>query len=545
MRRQGKSSFQIVLVLLPTICLFLSSCSIQVPVSVPSTPTLSGTISRSLLSSLTALDASTIRFTLTRPDAAFLEKLAYPAFGISSPANIKKYNGGGDLIRNPVGTGPFRFEKWMPGDYITLKHNENYWGEKAKLDTLTYRVIKEAPARFLELKAGTIDGVDNLSPDDIAAAQADPNLAVYSRPPFNIGFLGINRAHKPFDDPRVRQAVAMAIAKAKLVKALYPPTAQVATQFVPPNIFGRTDALPDWQYDPKRAKELLAQAGFPNGFKTTLWVMAISRPYVPYPDRVGEVLQANLAEVGIQAEIVTYEWGTYLKKVYAGEADLFLNGWMADYPDATNFLDVFFGGGSDNSLGAKFPELTQLLQDAGATTDKNKRQALYNRANQFVHDNVPAMPLVHNSSALAFKKTVNGVRASPFSQDFFFPVSVTGKNSLIFGRSGDSVGLDPVDEGDYESLMVAAQIFEPLVAFEPGTTKIVPALAERWSVSDDLKTWTFTLRRGVKFQDGTDLDAAAVVFNFERVWDKSNPYHIGHTGSFENWGFYFGGFKGE
>jgi len=524
--------------------LLLISC-LPAPTPTPPTPTTLSSTSKSQLASIEAIDSHTVRFTLNRPDAAFLQKLAFPAFGPQSPANIKKYSGGGDLIRNPVGTGPFRFVEWVQDDHITLKRNDDYWGEKPELETLTYRVIKEAPARFLELQAGTVDGVDNLSPDDIPAAQADPDIEVYLRPPFNIGFLGINRAHEPFDDLRVRQAVAMAINKVDLVKAFYPPTAKVATQFVPPHIFGHTDGLENWPHDPEQARELLAQAGYPDGFQTTLWVMAISRPYYPNPDRVGEALQADLAAVGIQAEIVTYDWGTYLDKVFAGEADLFLNGWMADYPDATNFLDTFFGAGSDDSLGGRFPELVQMLQEAGATLDEAQRQALYDQANQFVHNNVPAIPIVHNSSAIAFRNTVKGVQASPFSQEFFYPASVEGKNDLVFGRSGDSVGLDPVDESDFESLMVCAQILEPLVAFEPGTTNIIPALAERWEASDDLLTWTFYLRQGIKFHDGTDLDADAVVFNFERWWDRDNPYHVGHTGNFVHWTFYFGGFKGE
>ncbi len=162
-----------------------------------------------------------------------------------------------------------------------------------------------------------------------------------------------------------------------------------------------------------------------------------------------------------------------------------------------------------------------------------------------MHDQVPAVPIVHNSSAIAFRKEVQGIQASPFSQELFYPVSIAGKDSLIFGRSGDSVGLDCLDETDFESLMVCAQIFESLVAFNPGTTEIVPGLAERWEVSDDLLTWTFYLRQGVRFHDGTDLDAEAVVFNFQRWWDKDNPYHVGHTGSFVSWSYYFGGFKGE
>jgi peptide/nickel transport system substrate-binding protein len=497
------------------------------------------------VASVEAASPLSVRFTLNHPDPAFLQKLAFSAFGPGSPANIRQYNGGGDLIRNPVGTGPFRFVKWADGDYITLERNEEYWGEKPALKTLTYRVIKEPASRFLDLRAGTVDGVDNLAPDDIAAAQADPNLAVYTRPPFNIGFLGINRSRKPFDDPRVRQAVALAINKAELVKAFFPLTAVAASQFVPPNITGHSDGLADWTYDPARAKVLLAEAGYPNGFDTTLWVMGISRHYFPNPDRVGEALQAYLADVGIRAEIVAYDWGTYLQKVRAGEADLFLNGWIADYPDATNFLDTFFGAGSDGSLGGRFPELVGMLREGGSTLDPAARQAIYDRANALIHDQVPAVPLVHNSTAVAFSKDVKGVQPSPFSQEFFYPVSVEGNDSLIFGRGGDSVGLDCVDESDLESQMVCAQIFEPLVRFKPGTTEIIPGLAERWEVSDDLKTWTFHLRPGVKFHDGTDLDADAVVFNFQRWWDKANPYHVGHTGNFVMWSYYFGGFKGE
>ena len=542
-----KSVASVLLAILTPIHLLLTACTSTPPpsVSVSHTPTAQFSTTQSLVTSIDALDPYTIRFTLNQPDVAFLEKLAFPAFGIQSPANIEKFGGGGDLIRNPVGTGPFRFVEWVQGDHITLERNESYWGELPATRRLTYRVIPEASARFLELQTGNVHGVDNLSPDDIPAAQADPNIEVYFRPPFNIGYLGINRAHEPFDDLRVRQAIAMAINRTELVDALYPPTAEVATQFVPPGIFGHTDGLQDWSYDPQQARELLAQAGYPDGFQTTLWVMPVSRGYYPNPDRVGEAIQAYLATVGIQAEIVTYDWGTYLDKAFAGEADLFLLGWMADYPDAVNFLDTFFGAGSDDSLGPKFPDLVQMLQEAGSTTDAVARQTLYDQANQFIHDYIPAVPIVHNSSTLAFRTAVTGVRPSPLSIEFFWPVSVTGEDHLIFARSGDSVGLDPVDESDLESVMVCAQILEPLVTFEPGTTQVVPALAERWEVSDDLLTWTFTLRPGIKFHDGTDLDAEAVAFNFERWWDSDNPYHVGHTGNFFHWSSYFGGFKGE
>ncbi len=542
--RHTRTLFLLIFTLILVLCLIARPPTpppTLTPIPSPSPPAAP----RSLLTEIEAVDNQTVRFTLHRPDVAFLQKLAFPAFGIASPANVKAHAPTGDLMRHPVGSGPFRFVEWLPDQHITLARNDDYWGEPPALEQLTFRVIKEAPARFLALQAGTVHGIDNLSPDDIPAAQADPQIEVYFRPPLNVGYLGINRAHPPFDDLRVRQAVALAINKAEIVAALYPPTAETAAQFVPPAVFGHTAGLADWPYDPEQARSLLDQAGYPDGFATTLWVMPVSRGYYPHPDRVGEAIQADLTEVGIQAEIVTYDWGIYLERVFAGQADLFLLGWMADYPDATNFLDTFFGAGADASLGPQFPELVELLQEAGSTTEPTARQALYDRANQFIHDHLPAVPIVHNSSALAFHTDVRGLRPSPLSLELFHPVSMTDGDHLILARSGDSVGLDPVDESDLESVWVCAQIVEPLVAFEPGTSQIVPALAERWEVSDDLLTWTFHLRPGVRFHDGTPLDADAVVFNFERWWDRENPYHVGHTGNFFHWSFYFGGFRGE
>ena len=491
------------------------------------------------------VDDYTIKMYLNMPDVAFTQKLAFGAFAFLSPDVIKKYNGGGDLFKNPVGTGPFMLKEWIPDDKMTLVPNPNYWGTKATLANLVFRVIKEAPARLLELQAGTVDGLDNLAPDDFPTAQADPNLNVYPRPPFNIGYLGINRARTPFDKLEVRQAIAHAINKAAIVQALYPPTASAASQFVPPPVFGHSTALVDYPYDVAKAKELLTKAGFPNGFKTTLWVMPVSRGYYPTPDKVGEAIQADLRKVGIETDIVTFDWGVYLDKVAAGEADLFLLGWMADYADATNFVDVFFGKGADASFGPTFPEVVEILNKGASTMDVAGRQKIYDQAAQLIHDLVPAVPVVHNSSGLAFNKAVSGVLPSPLSLEDYVTAKVTGKDTLIFARSGDSVGLDPADETDGESFMATQQILEGLLGFKSGTVEVIPSLAERYEVSADGLEWTFYLRKGVKFTDGADFNADAAIFNFERWWDATNMYHVGHTGDFFYWGYFFGGFKGE
>jgi peptide/nickel transport system substrate-binding protein len=499
----------------------------------------------SLVKSIEKVDDYTVKITLFKPDVAFLYKLAFGAFSIQSPTQIKKFEGGGDFFKNPSGTGPFKLEEWIPDTSITLVPFDGYWGQKPTLKKVVYRVIKEAPARLLELQAGTVDIIDNIAPDDIPTAQADTNLQVAFRPAFMIGYLGINRNREPFDKQEVRQAIAMAINKTDMVKALYAPTASVANQFVPPGIFGYTEGLVDWEYNVTKAKELLTKAGFPNGFKTTLWVMPVSRGYYPDPAKVGQVFQSDLKKIGIDAEIVTYDWGVYLDKTAAGEADLFMLGWMADYPDATNFLDVFFTG-VDASFGDAFPEVVEVLKKAAAEADPVARQKLYDQANKLIHDLVPAVPTVVNSSAIGMKKTVSGFLPSPLSTEFMWPVSVKGADTVIMARSGDSVGLDPADETDGESFMVALQIMEPLLNFKPGTADLEPGLAERWEYTKDLKEYTFHLRKGVKFHDGTDFNADAAIFNLERWWDKANPYHKGHTGDFFYWGYFFGpGYKGE
>jgi len=500
---------------------------------------------KSLIRWIEKVDDYTVKFYLNRVDVAFLPKMAFTAFGIQSPSNLEKYGGGGDLFKNPVGTGPYQFVEWVPDQTITLERFDDYWGSPAKTEKVVYRVIAEPPARALELQAGTVDGIDNVAPDDIPTLEADPNITVYARPKFNVGYIAFMVDHPPLDQVKVRQAIAHAINKKAIVEALYPPTAEVATQFIPPGIFGHTDSLEGWPYDPDKARELLAEAGYPDGFETTLWVMPVSRGYFPAPDKVGEAIQADLAAVGIKAEIVTYDWSTYLEKALdLGEHDICMLGWMADYADATNFLNVFFTG-ADKHFGTPFPDVMELLEKAASTLDETERQTIYDQANQLIHDLVPGVPIVHNSSATAYLKDWSGVRADPFSNEYHALVEHPTKDTLIFARNGDSVGLDCVDETDGESFWVCRQIFEPLVSFEPGTANVVPSLAESWEISEDGLEWTFHLRKGVKFHDGTDFNADAVITNWMRWWDPENPLHVGHTGEFFYFTYFFGGFKGE
>ena len=498
------------------------------------------------LKSVEAVDEYTVKLTLCRPDPALPFKAAFGTMAIHSPANLEKYGGGGDLGINPVGTGPFRFVEWVRDDHITLEANPDYWGEPPKVKTLVMRPIPEAAARFLELQAGTVDIINNLGTDDFPKAEADPNIQVLPRAPLNIGYFWMQRDIKPFDDERVRQAVGMCVDRPALVKAFYPPASLVAEQFLPPGMFGYTEGLKWYDRDVAKAKALLAEAGYPNGFEARLSLRDVVRGYLPEPTKVAEAIQAQLAECGIKATINVMESGTFLDAAAAGELEMGLLGWLADFPDPINFLDFHFTGtGSGEQFGTPFPDIVELLGQAAVISDPAKRQALYDQVNALIKQHVPMVPIAHGGSAMAALKDVEGLLASPLSEEEYAPVSKGTADTLIYAKNGDAISLDCTDETDGESFEVCTQIFEGLLGFVNGTTDVEPVLAQRYESNADATEWTFYLRKGVKFHDGTPFNAAAVVLNFERQWDPAHPLHKGRTGEFYYWTAFFGGFKGD
>ncbi len=508
-----------------------------------------GATPKGILKSLTKVDDYTVKFGFYQYPAPLLSQIASPMLSISSPAAVMEW--GDDYMYHPVGTGAYIFKEWIPEDRIILEANPDYWGGDADIQTLIYRVIVEPTARLLELQAGTVDFIYNIIPDDVAVAEADPNVLVWKVPPVNVGYVAMNQAWKNeagvevFRDLKVRQAVAHAINKGAIVEALYPGTGMPAKNFMPPGLWGYNDEFEDYGYNPARSKELLAEAGYPNGFKTNLWVMPVSRGYYPDPTKVGEAIQADLAAVGIDAEIVTYDWGTYLDKTDLGEHAMCMLGWMPDFFDPDNFLFTFFGPGNmqwDSDMIPDEAVYRRLLQ-AKTTLDPVARERLYYEANAMIHGVVPGVPVVHASEIYASNTGLTDYYPHPMFDewvDWEFD-----KDTLIIGRSGDSVGLDVVDETDGESFYVGTNVYDSLFRFGPRDTKAYPALAERYEVSEDGLEWTFYLRQGVKFHDGTDFNADAVLFNFDRIWDKDHPYRAGNTKTFDYFSWFFGGFKGE
>jgi ABC-type transport system substrate-binding protein len=493
--------------------------------------------------SITALDPGTVQFQLCVPDPAFPSKVAFSALGIHSAEHLMATGGGGEaLFRNPIGTGPYMLENWELGSEIVMTRNDSYWGDPAGEATLIFRWNSEAAQRLVELQAGTADGIDNPGTADFDVIRNDPNLALFERPGANVFYLGINNTVPPFDNVLVRQAIAHAIDKQRIVDNFYPEGSIVATQFMPPSIFGFTEEVDPFPYDPAQAVALLEESGVELPIETTLSYRDVVRGYLPQPGVVATDLQAQLAEVGINVTIDLQESGTFIDNADAGNLSLHLLGWGADYPDATNFLDYHFGAGSSDQFGEQHPEITEALAAAAALADPDARYPIYVEANMLIRDLVPMVPIAHGGSGTAFKATIEGAHSSPLSNEQFSVMSDPDDDILVWMQNGEPAGIYCADESDGEALRVCEQINEALLAYEVAGTAVIPALAESYEASEDLMTWTFDLRDGVTFHDGSTFDANDVVMSYVVQWDAANPLHVGRDGSFTYFQAFFTAF---
>ncbi|MBE3591003.1 MAG: ABC transporter substrate-binding protein [Firmicutes bacterium] len=383
---------------------------------------------KSVIKSVDVIDDTHVKFTLRNPLAPFLQNLAMAPFAIASPTAIQKY--GADFFKNPVGTGPFKFVRWDKDSQIVLARNDNYWGDPAKVDQLVFRVIPDNSERLLELQSGTIHFADGISPSDVPTIKSDPNLQLFLRPANDIGYLAFNTEKPPFNNKKVRQAFNMAIDKQAIVNAFYGDLGQVANTPLPPNMWGHSN-LQDYPYDPDQAKKLLQEAHFDFSKTYELWAMSNPRPYFPEPTKIAEAIAQDLAKIGVQVKIVTFDWSTYLSKTENGEHTMALLGWIGDNGDPDNFLYVLLDkdnatkGSAGNIAFYKSDALHQLLIKAQQTPDQATRTQLYEQAQQIIHEDAPWVPLVYAQDPVAASAKVQGYVPSPLGLEQLNHVSLS------------------------------------------------------------------------------------------------------------------------
>ena len=393
----------------------------------------------SIIENVEAVDEYTVRFDLREPLGPFLRNLAMSAFAIASPTALEKNVEG--FWENPVGTGPFEFDSWEKGSEVRLTANKDWWasdlpeeqgGGGPNVDTIVFRSIVDNSSRVASLAGGQLSGADGLTPDDVPTVEENEDLQVLTRPPLNIGYLAMNCEKEPFTDPKVRRAMAHAINMEEVVKAFFGDTAQVATNAYPPTVPFWREATEPYGYDPDEARSLLEEAGLGDGFDMDLWFMPIPRPYMPDGRGVAQAMQRDLEQVGINAKLVTREWGTYLEETSRGTHDACILGWTGDNGDPDNFLNVLLSSKSatpEDALNVAYyknPELDKVLDQGASTIDENERRKLYEEAQVIVYEDVPWVPIEYAEPPLGYQKTVEGVTPNPTGSEAFNPVELTG-----------------------------------------------------------------------------------------------------------------------
>jgi len=382
------------------------------------------------LESVGKVDEHTVRFRLREPYAPFLAALALFSTGIVCPNAFEESgkNANGryryDVSQNPVGTGPFRFENWDRGSRIVLTRNEEHFAGSPHVEKLVFKPIRDNQARLKELEAGGIHGMTNPDLGDLPSIAANDELRLLSRPGINICYLAMHTQKRPFDDARVREAVAYAVDKRRLIQSAYEGQAEPATTMVPASMEGHLD-IPDRRVDRRKARALLADAGFPDGFSVTLWYPNVTRPYLPAPENTATQIQQDLKEIGIEAELVKKEWSAYLQGVQNGEHDMCVLGWMADINDPDNFLYVLLD--KENAVPGKSNNLSfytgervhKLLLEAQRTYVWDQRERLYHRVQRIVFDEVPVLPLVTVNDFRVLHEDVRGYTIYPAGGEYF------------------------------------------------------------------------------------------------------------------------------
>jgi peptide/nickel transport system substrate-binding protein len=396
-------------------------------------------LGESLFASCEAIDPTTVKLNFTRPSASVLGALTLAPFAMASPKALEEFQADAGKVddtgfhptgtfgtEHPIGTGPFKLESWTVGDKLTLVRNDDYWGDKAKLDKLIIRPINDNAARLQALQTGEVQGYDLVEPQDVPTIEADSKLQVLERPAFNIFYVTINQKVKPFDKLEVRQAVAYGLDRASVVDNFYAGLGQVAKEFQPPTLSGYADDVTEYTYDPAKAKELLQKAGVTLPLEVDFWYPTdVSRPYMPDPKRNFEALAASLNQSGFKVVAHSAPWRPdYLGRVLEGKGGaLNFLGQTGDYADADNFIGIFFQG-EKPQWGFKNPSLTKALDEAEVEPDVEKRRARYEEINRTIMEYLPGVPVAHSKSALAFTANVKGYVPSPTTNESFANVTI-------------------------------------------------------------------------------------------------------------------------
>lgn len=381
---------------------------------------------RELITSIEKVDDLTVRLQLARPEAPFLANLAMSFMSILSKEyadQLLKQKRPEEIDQKPVGTGPFVMTRYRRDSMIRYERHPKFWGQDVALERLVFSITPEANVRLQKLRTGECHVIIEPSPNDLEIIKGDEKLKLLEAQGANTGYLAMNTQKAPFDKPGVRKAIAHALNRAAYLKAIYHDQAMLAEGPLPPGNWAQHTELKSVSHNPALAKKLLKEAGFPEGFETELWTLPVTRPYNPNGRRMGEMMQADLAEVGIKVRLVSYDWGTYLSRSRAGEHSLIQLGWTSDNGDPDNFLHTLLGcdavDGGSNVARWCHQEFNELVMKAKQVASIEQRKPLYLKAQEIFLEQMPWVPLAHATIFRGVSQKVKGYKIHPIGGDQF------------------------------------------------------------------------------------------------------------------------------
>ncbi|MEC5425368.1 glutathione ABC transporter substrate-binding protein [Virgibacillus sp. C22-A2] len=383
-----------------------------------------------MIEAVEVIDTYTVHITTEYPFAALPSHLAHPGGHIIS---LKSIEADYEAVENgeppfasvneaPVGTGYFKFDDREPGESIKLVKNEEYWGEQANVDSVTFKFVPEDMTRIAELETEEADIVYPVNANDISRLEDNDQTYVKQSDSASLSYVGFNTEVEPFNDVRVRQAINMAIDKENLIDGVTDGVALPAIGPLAPTVFGYSDEIDPLPYNPEEAKELLADAGYPDGFSTTILT------YDRTTSDSAELIQAQLEEIGIDLSIESMEVGAYLEVTANGEMDMFVGSWGtvtldADYGLYPMFHSTNAGAPGNRSFLAN-DAIDSLLEQARKTTDEEERLELYKEVQQLIIDEAPIVPLYHSVLLAGLRENVDGFYQFPSSFPFLRDVTI-------------------------------------------------------------------------------------------------------------------------
>jgi dipeptide transport system substrate-binding protein len=381
---------------------------------------------KNIVDSVQKVDDYTVRFNLKRPEAPFLADMAMDFASILSQEYFESMMKKGtpnaaDVY--PIGTGPFEYVSYQKDATIRYKAFDQYWKGRPKVDNLIYSITRDATARYAKLKTGECQVMAFPKPADLDEMKKDSNLTVLQKEGLNIGYIAFNTEKKPFDNKLVRQALNLATNKEAILKAVYLGNGQMAKNPIPPILWSYNNNIKDYPYDPGKAKELLAQAGLPNGFEVDLWYLPVTRPYNPDGKRMAEMIQADWDKIGVKTKLLTYEWAEYRKRAKGGEHTVIMFGWSGDNGDPDNFFVPLLGceavKGGGNSARWCNKGFEDLIIKAAQTPKQADRAKLYEQAQVIFKEEAPWITLAHSIRFDPVRTEVKGYKMDATAHHYF------------------------------------------------------------------------------------------------------------------------------